>query len=235
MVVKTNSLKRVFLVKVFLLILFSQSVLSQQRVAGVKPGQYVVYSLEWERPPFEGYPIEVRREILEVEGPNVRVRIVTRYSNGSVSEDEKTGDVSEGTGGAALIFIPANLSKGDVFGIRGLNDTIIILDEMDLWFERLGVSRRVVYSSFTTKGGYDIKAYWDKVKGVALEINYSHDTWGNNRIVAVETNMFTSSTNNQKSSNWGFYFALATVIIVLFALLLRRRKKVSRRKVSKRL
>jgi len=215
--------------------LFSQNtlfVLPQGRVAGVRPGEWIEYSLEWEQPPYEDYPIKVRREILEVSGSSIRVKITTWLSNGTVSEDTKMGDVSEGTGGAALMFIPANLTIGDEVRIQGLNDTKI-QDEIDRKY--LGVIRKVVYSRFTAKG-YDIKAYWDKIKGAALEILYNHSSLGNNRIIVIDTNMFsTIPGNDKKNLNLGFYFALATTTVVLFSFMLVRKRKARRRgKIGRR-
>lgn len=197
---------------------------SSERVAGVKSGEWVEYNIEWRSPPYEVYPTRVRREILDSSGSTINVTIITWYSNGTITNETKTGDVSEGTGAAALIFIPANLTVGEIVRIKNFNDTRI---QGESEREYLGYLRKVVYSHFRAMG-FDIIAYWDKIKGVALEINSEHPSYGSNRIIINDTNMFLPASNNN-ALNFGFLIFLTMIAVVPIVLIIQKRRASRRR------
>jgi hypothetical protein len=200
------------------------SVSSSERVAGVKPGEWVEYKIEWLTPPYEVYPTRVRREILDSSGSTINVNITTWYSNGTITKDTKTGDVSDGTGAAALIFIPANLTVGEIVHIQNFNDTQI---QGESEREYLGSLRKVVYSHFIAME-FDIIAYWDKIKGVALEINSEHPSYGSNIIIIDDTNMFPPASNSN-APNFGWLIFLTIIAVVLIVLIIQKRRASRRR------
>jgi hypothetical protein len=232
-----KNFKKSSIIIISFLILFSQfpltHVLSSGTV-GVLPGEWIEYSIEWK--PSEYYvegeepPVKVRREILEVQGSNVTVKITAWYPNGTVSYDVKAGDVVYGTGGVALMIIPANLKEGDTIRIQGLSETNLpkIFGEVER--EYLGTIRNVVYSQFTAFG-YNITAYWDKLKGVALELKYEHSSRGSSIIVVSATNMFPTFN---KSINFGPYFALALTVVALSVFIIIRRGKGRRKRITRK-
>jgi len=233
----SKNFKRSIIVIASFLVLFSQFSLAyvlSSGTVGVSPREWIEYSIEWKPPGYyvvgEEPPNKVRREILEIQGSIVRVNITAWYPNGTVSNDVKTGDVVNGTGGVALMIIPANLKEGDIIRIQGLSETDSpkILGEMER--EYLGTIRKVVYSQFIAFG-YNITAYWDKLKGVALELKYEHSSKGSSRIVVSATNMFPTSN---KSINFGSYFALALTVIALSVfIIIRREKRRRKRRIRK--
>lgn len=194
------------------------------RVAGVKPGEWIEYTIEWEDCPYSVYQTKVRREIVGCNGSSLNVNLTIWWSNGTVTTETRIGDVSEGTGSSTMIFIPANLSIGDTVYIEGFDPAIIKGEEER---EYLGFRRKVVYSEFISRGFY-VLIYWDKIKGVAVEINIKHviseveRTYDYALNVSISgTNMFTQLTNHNMSFEW--IFLLLMVAIIALFLTLRKR------------
>jgi hypothetical protein len=238
---KPNKFKKQFLSTTLIMLccLNIAFVSSSERVAGVQQGEWVEYKIEWEGENLpEVYPTRVRREILDSSGSIINVNITIWYSNGTIIQETMTGNVSDGTGASAMIFIPANLTVGDTVHMQGFDDTKIV-DETER--EYLGLRRKVVYSSFTSKG-FHILIYWDKIKGVALEINIKHILDENQKTYDYEikvnidgTNMLLQSSNNAPSFDWIFYPILMAIMVSAVLIIQRRRashkKRLHRRKI----
>jgi hypothetical protein len=205
-----------------------------ERVAGVKPGEWVEYKIEWEDCPYSVYQTRVRREIVDSSDSIINVSITTWWSNGTVSKETRTGDVSDGSGSSAMIFIPANLTIGDAVYIEGFDPTEIKGEEER---EYLGFRRKVVYSEFTSRGFY-VFIYWDKVKGVALETNIKHilseseKTYDYAIKISIDgTNMLSQSSNEATGFEWIFPALLA---IIIASFLIFRRRWINRKRKLRR-
>jgi hypothetical protein len=189
---------------------------------GIKPGDWIEYGLIWTVPPSWPHPVLIRREILDVEGTIITVRIVQELSNGTVTDTTEEGDVATGTGASAMIFIPANLRTGDLVYIQGFDDVTIAGGTVR---EYLGVERAVLYAEFSSHG-FDIIIFWDKEKGTALEI-YSSGTYTSTAKV-IETNLWSSeSFDNHYLLGFG---TLVLIIIISAALIMRNRHMRSKRR-----
>lgn len=208
--------------------------LSSERVAGVKAGEWIEYRIGWEDCPYSVYQTRVRREIVDSSGSIIKVNITTWWSNGTLSTEIRTGDVSDGTGSSAMIFIPANLTTGDTVYIEGFDPTEIKGEEER---EYLGFRRKVVYSEFISRGFY-VFICWDKLKGVALEINIKHilseseKTYDYAIKINIDgTNMLVQLSNNATGFEW--IFPLLMVIIIASFLIFRRRWINRKRKLHR--
>lgn len=208
--------------------------LQSERVVGVKPGEWVEYKIEWEDCPYSVYQARVRREIVNSSGSTINVNLTIWWSNGTLSTETKTGDVSDGTGSSAMIFIPANLTTGDTVYIEGFDPAQIKGEEER---EYLGFRRKVVYSEFISRGYY-VFIYWDKIKGVALEINIKHilseseKTYDYAIKINIDgTNMLTQPSNDATDHEW--IFPMLMVIIITSFLIFRRKWLNRKRKLHR--
>jgi len=155
---------------------------------GVKIGDWIEYEVNYTDnvPPI--YPLYTRREILDVKGTVLTINTTYTMSDGTFSSSTADGDVVNGTGPCALVFIPANLGVGNFVSIQNFTDEAIRISA-ETTRPYLDITRTVIYAEFTGSG-FDIKIYWDKEKGVALEI-YGVGTYTQTSRV-IRTNMWGS-------------------------------------------
>jgi len=208
-------------------------VLAEDYEVGVESGDWIEYELNWSVLPSEDYTVWVRREVLDVEDTVVTVNTTHRWSNGTVTSEVKEGDIVEGTA-APMIFIPSNLNPGDSVNIEGFEAELI-----DGIVQRtyLGIERTVLWADFSQKG-FNIRIFWDKEKGVALEIHHSRiasevvTAQGITKV--VETNILDSGSSDRDSgNNYGFLGIVTFIVIMLIvfvAFLVRRRRVSSKRR-----
>ncbi len=212
----------------FLLIIFGISSLAvnvssaETLEAGVKPGDWIEYELNWTLPPREPpYPLKIRREILAVNGSTLKVKIVQEMSDGSVENSTRKGDFIEGTGAAALIFIPPGLQSGDFVSIEGFGVVLINGTDQRTY---LNTERTVLWSDFS-EIGFDILVFWDRETGVALEMHTDSLTRAGVTTI-VASNLWNSESGDDGDDNYnllGLGTVLLIIAIVSVALLLRRR------------
>lgn len=136
---------------------------------GVKVGDWIEYDINWTTTPAYAYPVATRREILDVKGTVLTINTTYELSTGTFTSNVTDGDVVNGSGSCALVFIPANLGVGDIVYIQGFEDVTKRIDS-ETTRTYLGVARTVIHAEFVSHG-VDISIYWDKETGVALEIN----------------------------------------------------------------
>jgi hypothetical protein len=187
----------------------------------IKPGDWIEYEIVWSSSPLWPYPVWVRREILTVDGTRINVNITQQLSNGTIRYEIKEGDVSRGTGSAALIFVYPNLRVGDVVFVEGFGN-FTIKDEVIQNY--LGFDRTVVVAAEAIKD-MNIIVYWDKEMGVALEIYNSNSFAIMTKV--INTNLFTSTT----SSLYNYFIILLSVSFVLWVSLFTyiRNKRLSQK------
>jgi len=205
-----------------LLCLDVDAVAAEEYEIGVKLGDWIEYEINWISPPPWAYPVRIRREILGVEGTIITVTITQEMSNGTITNETREGDVAKGTGASAMIFIPANLEVGDWVHIEGFDDVSITGEHTRVY---LGIERTVLYANFSSKG-FDVLIFWDREKGIALEI-HSSSTYTSTAKV-IETNLWSSeSSDNHYLLGFG---TLVLIIIISAALIMRNRHMRSKRR-----
>ena len=212
-------------------------VLAEDYEVGVESGDWIEYELNWSVLPSEDYTVWVRREVLDVEDTVVTVNTTHRWSNGTVTSEVKEGDIVEGTA-APMIFIPSNLKPGDSVKIQGFEAELI-----DGVVQRtyLGIERTVLWADFSQKG-FDVHIFWDREKGVALEIHHSNiASSGTTEVVTaqgitkvVETNILDSGSSDDDNGNNYDFLGIGTFIVIMIiifvAFMVRRRYISSKRR-----
>ena len=210
------------MVLIFNLISVTETVLPSNNIQlKIKPGYWIEYEIVWLSSPPWPYPVWVRREILTVDGTRIKVNITQQLSNGTIRYDTKEGDVSRGTGSAALIFVRPNLKVGDVVFVEEFGN-FTIRDEFIQNY--LGFDRTVVVAAESIKD-MNIIVYWDKEMGVALEIYNSNSFTIMTKV--IKTNLFTSTT----LSLYDYFIILLSVSFVLWVILFAyiRNKRLSQK------
>lgn len=196
---------------------------------GVKPGDWVEYEIDWISPPPSPYPVWIRREILDVNSSVITVNITQQMADGAFTDETKLGDVANGTGASTMVFIPANLNPGDLVHMQGFDDVIITGETSKVY---LGVERKVIYANFSSMG-FDILIFWDKEKGVALEV-YSIRTNGAQGITKViKANLWKPESFDGNPLDFRI-LVLAIIIISLGAFIVLKRYVGSKRKKRRR-
>lgn len=196
---------------------------------GVKPGDWIEYDLSWAVAPPWNHTIWIRREILDVEDTNITVHIMQKLSDGSYDNRTQKGDVAKGTGASAMVIIPADLKPGDVVYIEGFDDVEIEAETVRVY---LGIERVVLHAKFSSHG-FDIDIFWDKKKGVALEIHSSSSTARGTTKIA-KTNLWDSEfLDNEQPLSFGTLI-LIIIIAIILAFAIRWRLTRSKRRIRRR-
>jgi len=195
-----------------------------ETAVGVKKGDWVEYTISMRGPPLN--PMRnltwYRTEILWVEGTWFQVKKTSLSVNGTFSSSTWEFNLAEGQT-YGWVFIPANLSKGDVFfdSERSANITIEGEEQKTL----LGATRAVTHTSDPGK----VYKEWDKATGVYV---YSLEETDNYTITfnATATNLWSPQTLEQNPAV--SYQIVAAIIIVLTVLMLPLVMFIGRRKTK---
>jgi hypothetical protein len=146
-------------------VLFS-AVASAEIVVGVKEGDWMEYKVTCTGNVPEAHNVTgARIEVTHVEGKQIDVKVISKYSNGTEGTDILTLNLETGQIGDCFI-IPANLNEYDTFPEQTAgNITILGVEEKTY----LNATRTVVYAN-TSQTDY----YWDRSTGFLLEANSSY-------------------------------------------------------------
>jgi len=182
---------------------------------GVKAGDWIkcTYTISgW--PAGTPYPVWLKVEFLSVEGTAATVRVTMHMSDGS--EQNATVPVDVVAGGQALglsgFIIPANSTTGDSINFGGFGLTSSATIEGETTRAYAGMSRTVVYASFSQLGT-QLTYYWDKQTGVMVEVSTtSGSISGTGK--ATETNMW-AAVSSPFWMQWWFYAIVAVVVVAL--------------------
>jgi hypothetical protein len=184
---------------------------------GVKKGDWIEYEVTTTGTPEEGHDvIWARMEILDVQGKEISVNVITKAVNGTFSSMVMTMNPEKGNVGIWFI-IPANLNVGDTFYDASVGRTVTI--EGSEQREVAGATRTVTHASTPER----IKS-WDKSTGVFVE---SIDTLPNYTLnaIATKTNMWNPQ---MLGIDQNLFYALVGVTVAAVAvavLAVARRKK----------
>jgi hypothetical protein len=145
---------------VLVCVIFSK-VASAEIVVGVKEGDWMQYTVTCTgNVPEEHNVTGARIEVMHVEGKQIDVEILSKYSNGTEGTGTLTLNLETGQIGDCFI-IPANLNEYDTFPEQTEgNITIRGVEEKTY----LNATRTVVYAN-TSQTDY----YWDRSTGFLLE------------------------------------------------------------------
>jgi outer membrane protein assembly factor BamB len=191
---------------------------------GVKEGDWMEYKITYTGTPPEKYQIELKIEVLNVQGTTVILNGTVKYSDGT--QQIKTYTVSLESGVPDLVMVPANLSTGDNFYSGNVDIGPITISGVE---ERTyaGARRTVVFASVSQAAA---TLYWDRTTGVLAELSQSEVNY-TMRIKASKTNMWQAQPSELPIDSTVFYILIIVAIaIVAFLVLRRRRRRGSRRR-----
>jgi len=207
-----------------------------QPSVGVKPGEWVEYSVKTTGTPPAAQDITwAKIEILDVEGEEFHANFTVRYVNGTVSSNVGSFSFTAGNTGSWVI-IPANLSPGQSFYDSSTGNGTI---QGQLQKTVAGATRTVTYTNFTLNGVV-LDKQWDKETGFYVQ---SADTITTAASVTINGGLaYTVNAKAYATDIWSpqilglnqtvLYIVIAIIIvavalIVSVLVLNRRRKKVS--------
>lgn len=181
-------MKRPFSIKAaicFLLVTFSLTILSLPVVAraGVRSGDWAEYSVSssWQSTiptfaPSDAMNMKwVRYEVTDVVENEIAANVTTHYNNGTETSTVQTVNVLTQSGSLSMMFIQAELAKGDSVGVWTSymgSPTSYTLNET-LSRNYLGTRREVNHLDASFSYGsvhMHFVGYWDKTTGVACEV-----------------------------------------------------------------
>ncbi len=198
--------KLLFLAAVFLFVFSATAAeVSVADVAlGVKPGDWIEYTVSTTGAPSEGHDVVwARMEILSVShGQVIAVNTTTKALNGSFSSLVMTLDPDSGQVDVWAI-IPADLSKGASFYDKNLGNIPIMGEELQTYG---GVTRDTTFYNSTERF-----KRWDKATGVFLE---GTDNVGTYSLTAtfIHTNMWNPQILGLDQT---VFYAMVTVVIAI--------------------
>ena len=129
-------------------------------------------------------------------------------SDGTIETDTRVGDIVDGTGAAAMVFIPSDSEPEDMIFIDGFDPVRINGSDQRPY---LGTYRTVLFSQFYSKG-FDILIFWDKDTGVALEI-FHEASFSMGITKVVDTNLWIHGS--QDDINYLGPVTLTSILIIL--------------------
>jgi len=187
---------------------------------GVKPGDWMEYSVSTTGTPPEGHDVTwARMEILDVEGTVLHANITVRNVNGTVSSSVRQFNFTSGQV-QAWIIIPGNLSPGDTFYDSSIPGDVTIQGQEQKIVA--GASRTITHANDSSK-----YKEWDKATGMYTETidhlaNYTIDAY------ATITNMWAPQILGLDQT---IFYAIITVVVavivvaVLVLVVFRRKRK----------
>jgi len=186
---------------------------------GVKPGDWMEYSVSTTGTPPEGHDVTwARMEILDVEGTVLHANITVRNVDGTVSSSVRQFNFTSGQV-QAWIIIPANLSPGDTFYDAFIPGDVTIQGQEQKIVA--GASRTITHANDSSK-----YKEWDKATGMYTETidklaNYTIDAY------ATTTNMWTPQILGLDQT---IFYAIiivvvAVIVVTVLVLVVFRRKR----------
>ena len=194
------------LLSILVLGLFS-NVLADLSV-GVKPGDRIVYDVNYTGSPTQGHDIvRAQMEILSISGHSIVVSMTSRFSDNTTDVSQATLNFDTGD----LIdnfIIPANLTSGQTFLDKNLGNITIDRTEQRTY---AGATRTVCITSTSTN-----TYVWDQATGVSVEGISQTQEYFIHSIVS-ETNLWQPSSNGLNPASVLMLTGLFVIVIMIFA------------------
>lgn len=189
---------------------------------GVKPGDWIIYDVNYTGSPTQGHDIVwAKMEILSVSEHLIVVSMTSKFSDNST--DISTATMNLDTGDLIDNFIiPANLTTGETFLSKNLGNVTIDQNEQRTY---AGATRTVSITSTSTN-----TYVWDQATGVSLEGIAQTEEYSIHSIVS-ETNLWQPSSNGLNSASVFMLTGLVVIVIIIFtAIILHFQRKRSCKK-----
>jgi len=194
------------LLSILVLGLFS-NVLADLSV-GVKPGDRIVYDVNYTGSPTQGHDIvRAQMEILSISGHSIVVSMTSKFSDNTTDVSQATLNFDTGD----LIdnfIIPANLTAGQTFLDKNLGNITIDRTEQRTY---AGATRTVCITSTSTN-----TYVWDQATGVSVEGISQTQEYSIHSIVS-ETNLWEPRSNGVNPASVLMLTGLFVIVIMIFA------------------
>lgn len=192
---------------------------------GVKPGDWIVYDVNYTGYPTQGHDIVwAQMEILSVSGHSIVVSMTSKFSDNATDISKATLNLDTGD----LIdnfIIPANLTTGLTFLDKNLGNMTIERTEQRTY---AGATRTVCITSTSTN-----TYVWDQASGVSVEGISRTEEYSIHSIVS-ETNLWQPNSSGLNPASVLMITGLVVIVIMLFAAIIvhSQRKRNLQKKVT---
>lgn len=191
---------------------------SAQLTVGVKKGDWIEYQVTFTGTPSPDHSItSARMEIINVQGMEIYVNIVSTYENGTEVSTNSTLNLQTGQ----LIdnfIIPANLNTGDQFYDSNVGNITINNTQQRTY---AGATRTVVFAN-SLNNTY----IWDQATGISVEGTSTASEYTMHSL-ATSTNIWQTQSNVVTIDSVILYaiVVITVIIITVIILLLAMRRK----------
>ncbi len=191
---------------------------SAQLTVGVKKGDWIEYQVTFTGTPSPDHSItSARMEIINVQGMEIYVNIVSTYENGTEVSTNSTLNLQTGQ----LIdnfIIPANLNTGDQFYDSNVGNITINNTQQRTY---AGATRTVVFAN-SLNNTY----IWDQATGISVEGTSTASEYTMHSL-AISTNIWQTQSNVVTIDSVILYaiVVITVIIITVIILLLAMRRK----------
>jgi hypothetical protein len=190
-----------------ILMLSSAAVASADLSVGVKAGDWIQYQVTFTGTPSPDHSITAARmEVLDVQGPIIKVSIVSTLANGTQVTTNSTLNLETGQ----LIdnfIIPANLREGDMFLDSNVGNITIDSVEQRIY---AGVTRTV---DLATSGNNTY--IWDQATGISVEGTSTGPDYTMHSL-ATATNIW-QAPSQTGGIDTIIIFVVAAIIVIIIA------------------
>lgn len=214
--------KKIILLLALLLMLSTAMLVSAQNV-GVKPGDWITYSVSFTGTPDPTHEVtSANMTVLAVQGKTIQVNILSTYSNGTQVSTNSTLDLATGY----LIdnfIIPSGLTTGNEFNSNMGNMGKMMITNTTQG-TCVGATRTVVSATYGNNTYFWDQATGVSVEGITVEPNYTMHS------LATNTNMWTPQTTSGSYPDMMLIYVVIIVIVVIIiivaaALAMSRRRR----------
>ncbi|MGO8807673.1 MAG: hypothetical protein ACLQO7_13970 [Candidatus Bathyarchaeia archaeon] len=205
-------------------IFISITAVNAQPAVGVKPGNWVEYSVKTTGAVPAAQDLTwAKIEITDIEGEAFHANFTVKYVNGTIMSADRFFNFSAGNV-QAWIIIPANLSQGQTFYDSSINTNVAIQGQIQKTVA--GATRTVTFTN-SSLGGVQRNKEWDKATGFYIQ---SADNLGNYTVnaQAIATNIWSPQILGLNQNT--FYTIVATIIVIIvviamIAVIVHRKKR----------
>ena len=164
---------------IFLVGVFSSTIVLAQVSVGVKAGDWIEYATSYSEKINEVYPEWTRIDVTNVQGTKITANFTVESLDGRIGHQIGYYDLE--TGVTDLFFISAGLDVGDHFYHENFGNVPLTENKYVTYAD---AKRNVVFSSFE-----NFECHWDKNTGILLQMIESRDNI-TSTMLAIKTSMW---------------------------------------------
>lgn len=198
---------------IFLVGVFSSTIVLAQISVGVKAGDWIEYAISYTGNPPEMYPERTRIDVTNVQGTKIRANLTVESLDGRSNINGAYYDLE--TGVTDLFFVPAGLDIGDHFYHPNFGSIPLTENKYVTYAD---AKRTVVFSTFE-----NIECHWDKNTGILVQKIQSEDNY-TQTILAIKTSMWQPQIFGLDSTIFNALIMIIFAIIAIVTVFLLKRR-----------